>query len=280
MLIHNDLFSVVLGAYSVISNLKKGAKVVSYKTRNSHTHYFCPRLSAVFIGTTLLGKTVPSKWKTALEAIKAGDQIKIKDFFFFFKHQILNACFQIIRVFFLKNCMHLCVSVYGCVFFKVNEYHHRWVCYYFITRSEYNSGYIPLIQVRTQSCGRGDVQEAEADGLERPLNVYSSWRLGGIRNWGYEAGIITMSTRFKSWWSLQKPFTCIIWTAVPFLPWSTPRQERKISKAACKAPEEPDAPLGVLKIAEAVLSLWKRAKRICWDRQNRSSGVCHLQFTE
>lgn len=83
MLIHNDLFSVVLGAYSVISNLKKGAKVVSYKTRNSHTHYFCPRLSAVFIGTTLLGKTVPSKWKTALEAIKAGDQIKIKDFFFF-----------------------------------------------------------------------------------------------------------------------------------------------------------------------------------------------------
>lgn len=99
MLIHNDLFSVVLGASSVISNLKKGREEVSYKTRNSHTHYFCPLISAVFMGTALLGKTVQSKWKTALEAIKIGDQVKRKTFFFF-KHQILNAYFQIIRVFF------------------------------------------------------------------------------------------------------------------------------------------------------------------------------------
>lgn len=71
MLIHNDLFSVVLGASSVISNVENGAAEVSYKTRNSHPHYICPRLSAVFIGTTSLGKAVQSKWKTALEAIKA-----------------------------------------------------------------------------------------------------------------------------------------------------------------------------------------------------------------
>lgn len=82
MLIHNDLFSVVLGASSVISNLQNGTGEVSYKTRNSHTHYFCPLLSAAFIGTALLGKTVQSKWKTALEAIKAGDRVKIKTFFF------------------------------------------------------------------------------------------------------------------------------------------------------------------------------------------------------
>lgn len=70
MLIHNDLFSVVLGAYSVISNLKKGAKEVSYKTRNSHTHYFCPRLSAVFIGTTLLVKLCHQSGKQLWRQLK------------------------------------------------------------------------------------------------------------------------------------------------------------------------------------------------------------------
>ena len=37
MLIHNDLFSVVLGVYSIISTPKKGTEEVSYKLRNSHT---------------------------------------------------------------------------------------------------------------------------------------------------------------------------------------------------------------------------------------------------
>lgn len=31
------------------------------------------------------------------------------------------------------------MCVYVCAFFKVNEYHHRRVCYYFITPSEYYS---------------------------------------------------------------------------------------------------------------------------------------------
>ena len=73
MFIHNDLFSVVLGVYSIISNPKKGTEEVSYKMRNSHTHYFCPLLSAVLIRTTLLGRTVQSNRSTALEAIKAGN---------------------------------------------------------------------------------------------------------------------------------------------------------------------------------------------------------------
>ena len=73
MLIHNDLFSVVLGVYSIISNPKKGTEEVSYKPRNSHTHYFCPRLSGVFIRTTLLGAI---KQHTVLKAIKAGNGLK------------------------------------------------------------------------------------------------------------------------------------------------------------------------------------------------------------
>lgn len=73
MLIHNDLFSVVLGVYSIISNPKKGTEEVSYKMRNSHTHYFCPWLSAVFIRTTLLGAV---KQHAVLKAIKAGNRLK------------------------------------------------------------------------------------------------------------------------------------------------------------------------------------------------------------
>ena len=127
MLIHNDLFSVVLGVYSIISNPKKGTEEVSYKPRNSHTHYFCPRLSGVFIRTTLLGAI---KQHTVLKAIKAGNGLKKR-----IRYWI--PAFKLSECSFWKKGMHLCVYVYACLLFKLNEYHCRWVYYYFITPSEY-----------------------------------------------------------------------------------------------------------------------------------------------
>ena len=99
MLIHNDLFSVVFGIYSIISTPKKGTKKVSYKIRNSHTHYFCPQLSAMFIRTPLLGAI---KQHTVLKAIKAGNRLK--------KHiRYWIPAFKLSEFSFWKKGMHLCV---------------------------------------------------------------------------------------------------------------------------------------------------------------------------
>lgn len=78
MLIHNDLFSVVLGPILSSQTPRKEQKKLVISRRNSHTHYFCPQRSAVFIRTTLLGEAVQSNRNTALEAIKGGDKVKIK----------------------------------------------------------------------------------------------------------------------------------------------------------------------------------------------------------
>lgn len=96
--------------------------------------------------------------------------------------------------------------MYVCVFFKVNEYDHRRVCYYFITPSECYSDRLYSVAIGVNAVlrlGVGEgIQACEADGLKRPINVCSScWTLGGTRNGGYrQAGIITtMSTICKDW---------------------------------------------------------------------------------
>ena len=43
--------------------------------------------------------------------------------------------------------MHLCVCVYVCLLFKLNEYRCRWVQYYFITPSEYYSDRLYSIDI-------------------------------------------------------------------------------------------------------------------------------------
>lgn len=173
MLIHNDLFSVVLGACAIISNPKKGTEEVSYKMKNSHTHYLCPLLSAVFIRTTLLGRTVQSNRNTALEAIKAGDWLKIKTFKKHIRYWI--PAFKLSGFSFWKKGMRLCVCVSMCLLFKVNEYHRRRIHYYFITSSEYYSDRLYWIDIDMNTVlwlGLIYKKVSPVDGLVRSLNVW------------------------------------------------------------------------------------------------------------